>query len=137
MRKASLFLIIIACAFTSHGQDTKKVFGSPTLVWSGLDFSKARMVGWKDESPHKIRDEYFKEWNLQVDADLGKVFQKKAVFRDSNPLIKANGTRETDHLVTNDDADLTPEDVAAVVKQIPVGQKKEGLGVGTDSAEFQ
>ncbi len=136
MRKIFLFLLTITCSLASQAQGTQKVFGSAFMVWTGLDFSKAKMVGWKDDSPHKIRDEYFKEWNLSVDADLGKTFQKKSVFRDSNPIIKANGNRETEHLVANDDADLTPEAIADAVKQIPVGQKKEGLGVVLEVQSF-
>lgn len=129
MRKAYLFLLAVIFALAVQAQGTAQVFGSPTAVWSGLNFLKAKMVGWKGESPHTIRDSYFKEWNLSVDADLGKAFQKKNVFRDSNPLIKANGARETENLVADAETDLTPDDIADAVKKIPAGQKKEGLGV--------
>lgn len=128
MRKIYLFLFAIIFSVAVQAQK-EQVFGSPTAVWSGLNFLKAKLVGWKGESPHTIRDEYFKQWNLTVDADLGKAFQKKSVFRDSNPLIKTNSARETDNLFADAEDELTPEAIADAVKQIPVGQKKEGLGI--------
>ena len=128
MKKTLLLLAAIVCAIASNAQDTKLVFGSPTIAWFGLDFTKAKMVGFTD-SPHKIRDEYFSAWNASVDMDLSKAFQKKAAYKDPNGINKANLARETETLVSTDDKEMSAENIAENVKQMPTGQKKEGLGV--------
>lgn len=128
MKKILLLFVAGVCTVGLNAQDTKKVFGSPTLVWFGLDFTKAKMVGWTD-SPHKIRDEYFAAWNAAIDMDLSKTFQKKAVYKDPNGINKLNLARETDALVSTSDVEMTPEMIAEQIKQAPTGSKKEGVGV--------
>ncbi|HWB64119.1 MAG TPA: hypothetical protein VG603_11450 [Chitinophagales bacterium] len=131
MKKHSLLLLAaIICAGILNAQDASKVFGSNSIVWYGVDFTQAKMIGMKDESPHKIRDEYFKQWNdVIIDVDLSKVFQKALSYKDPNGVIKRDMARETDNLMGTDDQDFTADKIADIVKAIPTGQKKEGLGV--------
>ena len=128
MKKNLLLLAAIVGVIASNAQSAQLVFGSPTIAWFGLDFTKAKMVGWTD-SPHKIRDEYFSAWNASVDMDLSKTFQKKAAYKDPNGINKANLARETETLVSTDEKEMSAENIAEMVKQMPAGQKKEGLGV--------
>lgn len=75
--KNLLVLLVIVSALRLPAQDAGKIFGSSTVIWYGIDFTKAKVLGFGDESPHKIRDEYFKAWNdVTIDIDLAKVFQK-------------------------------------------------------------
>jgi hypothetical protein len=130
MKNTLLVLVALVCFGITRAQDSKKVFGSLGIGWYGVDFTRARMIGFKDDSPHKIRDEYFKAWNdVSIDVDMMKVFQKKTSFKYPNDVLRMDLARETDNLVTADDKDLTPDDIADMVKKIPQGQKKEGLGV--------
>ena len=131
MKNALTLLLIVFSLGALNAQDASKVFSSPTLVWYGLDFTMAKIIGMKDESPHKVRDEYFKPWCDAVnnETDMPKVFQKKAVIRDPLGVFKANLARETESMATDDDKDLNPASIADRVKGISVGQKKEGLAV--------
>jgi hypothetical protein len=130
MRKNLILLAAILYVAVASAQDSKKVFGASTLVWYGIDFTKAKMVGFKDESPHTIRDQYFHQWNdMTTNMDLAKVFQKSAVYKDPKGITKIDAERETDALVSNDDADLSADAIAEAVKEVPLGQKKEGVGV--------
>lgn len=129
MKNTLLLLLTAFCIGTSNAQDASKVFSSPTLVWYGIDFTMAKMVGMKDESPHKIRDEYFKPWCDAVnnETDLAKAFQKKGLIKDLVGVFKANLARETESMSTDDAKDLSPEAIAERIKGVSVGQKKEGL----------
>ncbi|MBP7390065.1 MAG: hypothetical protein KA841_06655 [Chitinophagales bacterium] len=130
MKKNFALLFVMALSVALQAQDTKKVFGSPTIIWYGVDLTKAKMIGMGDESPHKMQEEYFKPWNeVTVDMDLAKVFQKNAAYKDPNGINKMNLARETDNLKATEDVDLTAEQIAEQVKLIPVGQKKDGLAV--------
>jgi len=130
MKNTLLLLLTVCCIGTTNAQDASKVFSSPTLVWYGLDFTMAKMVGMKDESPHKVRDEYFKPWcdAINNEVDLGKAFQKKGLIKDLVGVFKANLSRETESLAADDAKDLSADAIAERVKGISTGQKKEGLG---------
>lgn len=129
MKKFIPLLLLTVFSTWLCAQDVKKVFGSPTLVWYGTDFTLAKMVGFGDESPTKIKDEYFKPWNeIVIDMDLAKVFQKNGIYRDLTGVNKQNLARETMDLKSNQEVELKPETIADRVKQLTLGQKKEGLG---------
>ncbi|MBL0310733.1 MAG: hypothetical protein IPP77_13975 [Bacteroidetes bacterium] len=130
MKKNLLFLLLFALIVSLHAQDTKKVFGSLNIGWYGMDFTEAKMLGFGDESPTKIKDEYFRAWNdVAIDIDMAKVFQKNTAFKDPNGITKMNLARPTENLKADEDVDFTPEFIAEMIKKTPVGHKKEGLGV--------
>ena len=130
MKKYATLLLLVVCAVALHAQDTKLVFGSPTVVWYGMDFTKAKMIGFKDDSPHKIRDEYFKEWNgTTLNMDLAKTFQKHTAANDIKGVTQINLARETESMLAKDEVELTPAAIAEEVKALPAGQQKKGLAV--------
>jgi hypothetical protein len=131
MKKHLFLLMAIVCITAVNAQDAGKVWGSLTMSWFGVDFTKAKMIGL-DDSPHKIRDEYFKAWNdVTIDMDLAKMFQKNSVAKDPNSITKLNLARETETLTSTDETELSKETIEGMVKQIiPTGgSKKEGLGL--------
>jgi hypothetical protein len=130
MRKNLLLFASVVCSLILNAQSAEKVFGSPTIVYYGIDFTKAKMIGLGDESPHKIRDEYFKAWNeITIDMDLAKTFQKNSVAKDPNGISKLNFARETETLKSDKEIEFAKESIADMVKQMPVGQKKVGVGL--------
>lgn len=130
MKKNLLLLAVVVGITVLQAQDNKKVFSSSTIGWYGLDFTKTKMIGFGDESPHKIKDEYFKAWNeVTIDMDLAKTFQKNSAWKDPLPISKQNVVRETESMKSTEDSDMTPEMIADRIKTISVGSKKDGLGV--------
>ncbi len=130
MKTNLMLLAMIAFTLHSNAQDTKKVFGSPTIVWYGVDFTQAKLIDFGEESPHKIQEECFKPWNdMTIDLDMGKIFQKNAAYKDPNGILKEDLARETSNLKDSKETELTPEMIADRVKSIPQGQKKDGLAV--------
>lgn len=130
MKKYLLLLSVIICLNTLNAQDVSKVFSSPTVVWLGIDFTRAKFIGLSEDSPHTIKDEYFKAWNdLTIDMDLAKMFQKTAAYKDPNGVSKLNHDRETETMKANDEAEMSAETIGDIVNVIPTGQKKTGLGL--------
>lgn len=130
MKKNVLLLAALVCMVALQAQDSHKVFSSPTIGWFGIDFRNVKMVGFGDESPHKIKDEYFKAWNdVTVDLDLAKVFKKNSAFKDPNGTQKLNLARETGALKAPEAVEFTQERIEEIAATVPVGLKKEGLGV--------
>src|SRR5438477_13026793 len=104
--KNKLFLFI---AFTSSClsvmADTytaKDVFNRDEIVWYGLDFSKAKMIGQFDQgagagaaSGSDLKMKYFPGWNAVIlnepkKYDLKKTFRKMSVFNDISPVEAKN-----------------------------------------------
>lgn len=129
MKKNILLLAAIVSAIVLQAQDASLVWSSQTMSWFGVDFTKAKVLGLED-SPHKIRDEYFKPWNdVTIDMDLTKMFGKNAVYKDPNGITKDNLARETETMNTGKEVDLTDEVIAERVKAMSTGSKKVGLGL--------
>lgn len=130
MKKNVLLIGLLVLLHALQAQDIKKVFGSLNIGWYGMDFTQARMIGFGDESPTKIKDECFRAWNdVTIDLDMAKVFQKNTAFKDPNGITKMNLARPTENLKADEDLEFTPEQIADMVKKIPLGQKKDGLAV--------
>jgi len=130
MKRYTLLLAVIIGTLTLSAQDTKLVFGSPTVVWYGMDFTKLKMIGLKEESPHTIRDQYFKDWNgITLSMDLAKTFQKHTVANDIKGVTQINAARETDALLADAETELSKQQIADEVKLLPPSQQKKGLAV--------
>jgi len=129
MKKNMMLLLALVSAFILNAQDASLVFSSQTMSWFGVDFTKAKILGFED-SPHKIRDEYFKAWNdVTIDLDLTKMFGKNAVYKDPNGVTKQNLARETETMNTGEEVEFTDPVIEARVKEMGTGSKKAGLGM--------
>lgn len=129
MKKHLLFLMVIVSITVLQAQDASLVWSSQTMSWFGVDFTKVKVLGLED-SPHKIRDEYFKPWNdVTIEMDLTKMFGKNAVYKDPNGITKENLARETENMNTGEEVELTDETITDRVKQMSTGNKKVGLGL--------
>lgn len=129
--KYTLVAVLLSATLASFAQDVKKVFGSTSVVWYGLDFTKAKMLNMGDESPHQIRDEYFKVWSgaTLTDVDIAKTFQKTALYKDMAYLNKQNAERETNDINNGKEVEFDAAMLAEAIKPIPIGNKKDGLGL--------
>ncbi len=130
MKKNVLLLAALIGMVALQAQDPHKVFSSPTIGWYGFDFRNAKMIGFGDESPHKIKDEYFKAWgDVTIDLDLAKVFKKNSAVKDPGGLLKLNMARETGSLKGDEAVEFSREKIDEIAQTIPTGLKKDGLAV--------
>ena len=130
MKKNVLLLAALIGMVALQAQDPHKVFSSPIIGWYGFDFRNAKMIGFGDESPHKIKDEYFKAWgDVTIDLDLAKVFKKNSAIKDPGGLLKLNMARETGSLKGDEAVEFSREKIDEIAQTIPTGLKKDGLAV--------
>ena len=129
MKRNLLLLAAVISIMCLQAQDASLVWSSSSMSWFGIDFTKAKILGFQD-SPHTIRDQYFKDWNdVTIPMDLTKMFDKKAVYKDPNGILKDDRARETETMNQGDDVELTEDEIAARVKEMGTGSKKAGLGM--------
>ena len=97
MKKITLSLAFaIAGSFAMAQNTAKDIFNKDNIVWCGLDFSKAKMIGQFDQgygispaSGSDIKSKYAPGWNgliinEQKKYDLGRTFRKTNVNFDIN-----------------------------------------------------
>ncbi len=125
----ALFLLpMVANAQTASPDDE-------AIVWYGLDFTKAKLIGSEGfTNPKDILNRYLESWNNVIvnEADkynLKKFFRKVDVAYDLEPVMARNETITTDGLVTNKSHSITKSDVEAAVRKYKKGAHASGLGL--------
>lgn len=111
----------------------KDVFSSKTIVWYGLNFSEAKMVGQFDQamgagpaSGSDIKNKWIPQWNSlimteQKNFKIKEAFQKDEVFYDITPTEKQNQNINSDDLMsfntyTFKDAQKTAKEIVSKLK---------------------
>ncbi|MGZ3863750.1 MAG: hypothetical protein ACXVPN_01400 [Bacteroidia bacterium] len=140
MKKLILILLALL-VFQVKAQDKSRILGD-SIVWFGIDFTKARMIGEfsnlrgiDDEKP-KLKDGMIPAWNTlilneQKKYDICKFFHKRSVYFDMNPVTKNNSLiNETQLINPNEYTFKNPDEtIAEVLKALPEGEKSSGLGL--------
>jgi len=116
-------------------------FKSDDMVWFGLDFSLAKMVGPFSEigqtgiqSGATIKTKFFRAWNMLVLQEprhfkLKQTFRKTNIYNDIRVVEKNNQKVDPDKLMTYNDQRLKTKDIENLVAKYGQGEKKEGLGL--------
>lgn len=119
---------------------TAQPFGHPAIknadeiIYFGLDFSKAKMIGSEGFSnPDDIKARFFRSWNMVLvneasKYDLKKAFKKDVLRRDFSVIDERNTLPDAATLVINSDYKITREDVEDVVKDYN-GEYNSGVGL--------
>ena len=109
-------LLLMACTVLSlslTSQNTvKDLFQAKEIVWYGLNFTEARMVGSFDQafgageaSASEIKNKWMSAWNGLIIAEpqnykLKEAFEKESVYFDIGPAEKANQSIKTGELMS-------------------------------------
>ncbi|MFN8116142.1 MAG: hypothetical protein U0W65_08515 [Bacteroidia bacterium] len=143
MKKIILSLLMVSTLSVFAQFTAKDVFSSKTIVWYGLNFSEAKMVGQFDQamgagpaSGSDIKNKWIPQWNSlimteQKNFKIKEAFQKDEVFYDITPTEKQNQNINSDDLMsfntyTFKDAQKTAKEIVSKLKG---GEKTEGIGV--------
>ncbi len=133
MKRTAAFIYLSLLFFLTHAQDSKAVFTGEKIVWFGLDFTKARLIGVNDEKPDVIVNEYLELWNMPMlyEADkfpIASTFRKVTVQYDAE-VVKARNKKVTKQSLFNDnEAIITTAAIEQMISEY-TGSKKTGLGV--------
>jgi hypothetical protein len=144
MKKLTILVLFISACSMTYAQNTAKdVFTKDEIVWYGLDFSKAKMIGKFDQgagaapaSGTEIKNKYFSSWNEVVVTetkkyDFKKAFRKTSVYKDLSVVEKSNAKVDADELMTYNDYKFQTPDatVDGIIKSYGKGEKSEGIGL--------
>ena len=135
------FAFFLMTLFVVQLSAQKEPFGHPrirqanSIVWFGLDFSKAQLIGSEGfTDPVDIKERFFDKWNRLIidEADkynFRRTFQKESLEYDLSVVEERNKMPEADELVINSEYSLSQEEAEAVVSQYRSSEFTEGLGL--------
>jgi hypothetical protein len=120
----TLFMLLLVASFAS-AQDRSDVFKHETkIIWLGLDFSEAKLIGDRERLGSESDIKHLMEaWNNLIinegeKYDLAKAFDKATVERNIQPTLDNNAGLDGLSLVSNSEKDylhLTKDGVAKIV----------------------
>lgn len=143
MKKVILSLLVVASCSVFAQNTAKDFFSKNEMVWFGLNFSEAKMVGQFDQgmgaapaTGSDIKNKWISGWNGIVIAEpknfkLKESFHKDEVYFDLSPNEKLNSTIKSDEIMTFNTYEFkdAQKTIKQVVSKLTGGDKTEGLGV--------
>ncbi len=142
--KKLFFNLLIAATGSMFAQNTAKdIFSANGIVWYGLNFSEAKLVGQFDQaagagaaSSSDLKNKWIPSWNTLVVTEpqnfkLGEAFHKNEVYYDLAPTEKDNQGINLDNLMSYNPYSFTDAQKTAqkIISKLGTGDKKEGIGV--------
>lgn len=143
MKKTVLLLSFIYSGVLLAQYTAKDFFTKEEMVWYGLNFSKARMIGQFDQasgagkaSGSDLKNRWIIAWNNVVvmepnNFELKDAFNKSDIFYDFTATEKQNNTIDPEKLLSfNSYNFLDPKEaVQDIISNLSTGQKAEGMAV--------
>lgn len=143
MKKLLLGILALATSAVFAQKTAKEFLSSDDMVWYGLNFSQARMVGQFDQgmgagavTGSDMKSRWIPSWNGLIVSEpqnfkLGEAFHKTNIFNDLAPTEKQNLAIDADKLMTyNSFTFANPaQTVNDIISSLAGGEKKEGFGV--------
>lgn len=143
MKKLALLLCMGLWISLVSQNTAKDLFTAKEIVWYGLNFTEAKMVGQFDQAmgaapatASEIKTKWMSAWNGLMVAEpqnfkIKEAFEKESVFYDIGPVEKANQTIKADNLMMVNPyvfADAQ-KSIKNAVGKLSGGEKKDGMGV--------
>jgi len=141
MKKTLLFalLTLSLSVFAADKAPKNALFSSPAIIWAGVDYSHARLIGPGEFSdPSAIFPGMLDAWNNLVLQERIRFMQKvsgKTIVPDIAGVTEVNKSASASQIVKVPGASdtltqtlITPEMIAAAVKSYQL-ENKTGLGV--------
>ena len=142
--KKSFLIFLSVFTLNIFAQNTKQdISKTSEIVWYGLNFSQAKMVGQFDQAvgagaatASELKNEWVPAWNTLIISEpqnfkIKEALKKDKIYFDMGPSEKMNKEIKPDDFMgfnafTFQDPSKT---VQEVVSKLPAGDKSEGIGM--------
>jgi hypothetical protein len=143
MKKVILSILIITSCSVFSQNSIKDIFTAKSIVWYGLNFSEAKMIGEFDQAmgagmatSEDLKKKWIPSWNSLIISEpknfkIKEAFKKDEVFFDMVPTEKQNQSINQDGLMSVNPYTFTEaqKTVNTIVSKLNGGEKTEGIGV--------
>ena len=105
------------------------------VIWFGLDFTQAKLIGSEGfNDPVAIKEDYFRKWNHLMISEGDKYEWGKALLvsdlkYDIEVVDAVNDEVKVKSLVINKSYSIAVEDIQAAVKHYNLAEYKDGIEV--------
>ncbi len=135
--KRWLIIVMMLAPVIAFGQRDMSDFleESCDVVWFGLDFTQAKMIGSDGfNDPVAIKEDYFGKWNhLMISEgekyDWGKALLVSDLKYDYGIVDVVNNQVKVKYLVINKSHSISEEDISRAVAQYKIKDYKDAIGV--------
>ena len=128
-------LLFIITTIPIVSQSHKQVFDCKQIVFFGIDFSMASMIGPADfKSGEEIRNTYFEAWNNILFSErkrynLIKTFGKDSVDYDFSIVKERNKLPSPEKIVTEVSSKISTDDIIKIISTYKTESYKDGTGL--------
>lgn len=137
MKKQLTMTVLLGLCFLSFtgSEPDSKVFTTPDLVWAGIDFSEAKLIGPEGFSdPYDIRNRFFISWNNLIIAEsdkynIEKFYRKDQVINDLSVVSRRNEMPDADSLVINESYSFEEGKLESIIKSYDLEKSQKGVGL--------
>lgn len=135
MKKQLLILALLVCSSLAFTAPDDKVFSTQEIVWCGLDFSAAKLIGSEGFSnPVDVKERFFDSWNQLVLEESAKYnpqkfYLKNKQINDLSVVNERNDMPDVSELVYNDSYTFESGQLEEIVKSYELEMASEGLGL--------
>ncbi len=146
--KAGIMAALVCCAGKTETTgaempnevSAKTFFSSDEMVWYGLDFSRAKLLGdvshfGSDQIPAvEIRDRFFTAWNALILSEprnfpLEAAFRKPLITNELSVVQERNASIDPDEVYSFNERRLSREDMDRIIGEYPAVQGADVLGM--------
>ena len=136
-KKQIVILFLMLGPLLSFGQKSMTDFMEENcdVIWFGLDFTKAKMIGSEGFSdPVAIKEDYFRKWNHLMISEGDKYEWGKALLvtdlkYDYGVVDLVNDEVKVKSLVINKSYSISEEDIVQAVQAYSIEDYDDGIGV--------
>lgn len=141
--KTQLMMVLTTLSLALSSQNiAKDIFQAKEIVWYGLNFTEAKMVGSFDQAfgagdagASEIKTRWMPSWNALIVTEpqnykLKEAFDKESIYYDIAPSEKANQSVKTSELMRLNaySFDDPQKAIKAALSRMGTGEKKAGIG---------
>lgn len=134
----TLCTTLLLCTFliTADAQKTRSdIFNDDEIVFFGIDYSNAKMIG-RETFPNIdiLQEYYFEKWNSILFSErdkynIKKYYDKSIIEYDYGIVTKRNATISLDSIVIERSYAIEKEQLIDMISQYDSERQKEGLGM--------
>lgn len=136
MRTAAFLLLLLPIlGFAQHRTMKDFMQENCDVIWFGLDFSKARLIGSEGfNDPVAIKEDYFRKWNHLMISEgdkynWGNALQVSDLKFDYGVVDEVNDKVKVKTLVINKSYSIDESDIRDAVRAYNISEYKDGIGV--------
>ncbi len=133
----STFIAFVILFLNTNAQTIMDVARSKNITWYGMDFSKAKFIGFGAQiTSDMIKDDYITRWTNNISTtDFSSKYNIHEVKIEVSPSLKHNSGIDKNNLLTNNYYELSTETIKNIIADYDISGSGYGFVYIVESFE--